>query len=309
MGLIKKLKGSYMFTHMEVGKYTKRRTNNTPDAKGFGQHGNEFIDEFDRAAEELRQEEEELARQRHKQRMDRQNSSATLGSRPANGLMSPGAPPQVQRFQSTIELSSGVMSPPATLSRATTAVSTPQASPFDDISASSFPTNRPLPRARPRGARTARSAADMQSVYFAPGRNIPASQQKQQQPANALKFDKMSASSMDYYVYTPTRQEISALPLEARRKGHRGVVAPENRLAAQIHKDELKTPEATSNPFIERRRRAEQRTAEGYDSASPFDDPLVGSGRGGIDPDQPRKYLNTPVYANQAGSYGLDLLA
>ncbi|KAJ2365784.1 hypothetical protein H4S02_010610, partial [Coemansia sp. RSA 2611] len=149
MGLIKKIKNSYVFTQLEVGKYTKRRNgNNTARDQNTETHGtirpggSEFIGAFDQAAEEVRR--EQLSA-----------SAETIRSVPS-----------IPRFKSTVDLSAtqrAHQSGPLAYaeSRGTTAVSTPQTSPFSDT-ADSFD-GQPLPRARPKGARAARSTMDMQS--------------------------------------------------------------------------------------------------------------------------------------------------
>ncbi|KAJ1957916.1 hypothetical protein GGI12_004882 [Dipsacomyces acuminosporus] len=134
-------------------------------------------------------------------------------------------------------------------------------------------------------------------------------------------FDKNSASSMDYYVFAPNRRDLSAMPLDLKKKQRGGVVAADRQNAQALHKSEIKEeangpPSASlspTNPFVVRRKKAQQMVEQGWNSTSPFSDPIVGSGRGGIDPDDPRKHLTTPVYATQADAYGrntgLDLLA
>ncbi|KAI9500881.1 hypothetical protein GGI25_005931 [Coemansia spiralis] len=233
MGLIKKIKGSYMFTQMEVGKYTKRRS---PGHKEMPARPSEFIFEFDES---------------------REHSIETLPR-------SQTQPMPLTHHQSSMELSNP-RSPSATVVES--------------------PTVRPRPTAR-----AARSTMDMQSVYFAPGRNVT--------------HDRTAASSVDYYVFTPSHGELKAMPLDKRRQ-HRGVVAPAR---GSVHQAEPEA-EKSNNPFVERRRAAQGLAVQGWGSSAPFDDPIVGSGRGGIDPNDPRKYLNTPLYANQAGAGGVDLLA
>ncbi|KAJ1661773.1 hypothetical protein IW140_006447 [Coemansia sp. RSA 1813] len=312
MGLIKKIKGSYVFTHMEVGKYTKRRAQ--------AQKGEvlsappvvrpaEFVSEFEYAAEEMQREEMQV--------------SAMQRSHTDSGIM-PGPRHNLPHCRSSIELSQrqrGSPSPSSTLSRATTAVGSTQspASPFAPTDAF-IDQQQPIPRPRPKGARGARSTVDMQSVYFAPGRNVSmTNQQKQRQsvyPGESVGgFDKHSASSVDYYVFTPSKREISSMPLDARRRQLRnGVVTYDQKPADSLHRSETvaetaSVPKSMNNPFVERRRKAHELNAQGWNSASPFDDPLIGSGRGGIDPNDPRKYLNTPLYASQTGAGGVDLLA
>ncbi|KAJ1896986.1 hypothetical protein LPJ66_003659 [Kickxella alabastrina] len=360
MGLMKKIKGSYMFTHMEVGKYTKRRGASTSresidvHATTTG-HGTiraattEFISEFDRAAEEAQREEQWQAEEqkwrqhRHEQKLRhaRANSIETLSTEHLEDAHSAAIrqqqkqkqkQPALSRYKSSMELSASqryqqippgassgslpyasVQSPQSGSSR-TTAVSTPQASPFEeDLGAFGA---EPVPRSRPRGARTARSNMDMQSVYFAPGRNVTMTNQQKQRVSiypmadEKPQFNKNSASSMDYYVFTPTRRDVSAMPLDSKRRT-RGVIAPEEMMAPELHQNEVdaEAERASKNPFVERRMKARVLVNEGWDSASPFTDPLIGSGRGGVDPNDPRKYLNTPMYANQAGTGGVDLLA
>ncbi|KAJ2378515.1 hypothetical protein IW150_000750 [Coemansia sp. RSA 2607] len=331
MGLIKKIKGSYMFTHMEVGKYTKRRLpasarDAPPSEMTVRAATTEFISEFDRAAAEAQREQQWQAdeaekRQRRQQaREARTNSSETLPVEPLTEQHLRAAP-VLGRYKSSVELSlaqrerQGALPYTGQPSPASTAVSTPSASPFS-ATADTFEAEQPIPRPRPKGARSARSTVDMQSVYFAPGRNVTMTNQQKQRasvyPAeNKPTFDKNSASSMDYYVFAPTRRDISSMPLDARRRA-RGVIAPEDKPAPELHAMETKAEAeraVSTNPFVERRKKAQVLVAEGWNSASPFTDPLVGSGRGGIDPNDPRKYLNTPMYANQAGSGGVDLLA
>ncbi|KAJ1720557.1 hypothetical protein LPJ53_004836 [Coemansia erecta] len=350
MGLIKKIKGSYMFTHMEVGKYTKRRSAAT--ARDGPQGGEmtvraattEFISEFDRAAEEAQREQqwradEEEKRQRRQQQQQQQhakqartNSVETLPVEHLEESHSRAVRQshQLGKYKSSMELSAAqrerqgtlpyaaLQSPQSASSPATTAVSTPSASPFNNT-ADTFGESeeQPIPRPRPKGARSARSAVDMQSVYFAPGRNVTMTNQQKQRVSmyptdnKPPTFDKNSASSMDYYVFAPTRRDLSTMPLDARRRA-RGMIAPEDKPAPVLHANETRAEAeraASTNPFVERRKKAQELVSEGWDSASPFTDPLVGSGRGGIDPNDPRKYLNTPMYANQAGSGGVDLLA
>ncbi|KAJ2866642.1 hypothetical protein GGI22_001233 [Coemansia erecta] len=309
MGLIKKIKGSYMFTHMEVGKYTKRRAQSQ---KGEAVSAPpvvrpaEFISEFDYAAQEMQLEKRKVMQRSH-------TDSNIVGSR--HGL---------PHCRSSIELTPmqrqrmGQSSPSSTLSRATTAVAStqsPAASPFAPTDA--FIDQQPAPRPRPKGtARGARSTADMQSVYFAPGRNISmTNQQKQRQSVypgekDIAGFDKHSASSVDYYVFTPSKRDMASMPLDARRRQLRGgVVTYDHNPPESLHRSETMAEAGTNNPFVERRRMAHELNAQGWNSATPFDDPIVGSGRGGINPNDPRKYLNTPLYASQTGAGGVDLLA
>ncbi|KAJ2005758.1 hypothetical protein GGI04_002125 [Coemansia thaxteri] len=260
MGLIKKIKNSYVFTQFEVGKYTKRRNGgggsggSSSGSKGPGTPrsagGSEFISAFDEVADEIQA----------------SSSVSTLGRGD-----------RVQRAGSSAELAVGYTS------TASTAASTPQASPFEGGGGV---------RARPAGARAARSTMDMQSVYFAPGRNVAAASAKRQSvyPGEVPRFDKQSASSVDYYVFTPTRRDLAALPLDARRRTTRGVVAPDEKPSPDLHRDDF----ASTNPFVERRRKAH------VAAASP---PVPASAV------PARKYLTTPVYANQSGTTGLDLLA
>ncbi|KAI9482297.1 hypothetical protein LPJ78_002353 [Coemansia sp. RSA 989] len=303
MGILKRIKNSYVFTHMEVGKYTKRRAPSQPTEIGIIRAApTEYFDEFDRAASELRA--EQIAEARQRSARNASNSAETLGDSGTRHM---------SRARSSMDLTA------AQRERLSgrTAVSSPRAingspvSPPDSASA-----GEAVPRPRPRPARTARSNADMQSVYFAPGRNVKMTNQQKQRmsmyPADTEMpaFDKNSASSTDYYVFTPSvrQQPSQPMPLDIRRKQMRGMIAPEPHSASELHRaEELREQE--TNPFVERRRKAHKMAVEGWDSAAPFDDPLIGSGRGGIDPNHPRKHLNTPVYANQAGSSGLDLLA
>ncbi|KAJ2843730.1 hypothetical protein J3B02_005180 [Coemansia erecta] len=361
MGLIKKIKGSYMFTQFEVGKYTKRRSPSSARDSSM-QAGEmrirpantEFISEFDRAAEEARQEQQWQQRQQQKRDEEerrqrglrpgqpRTNSVETLPvsrleeAHSAAVRQQQRQQSQLGKYKSSMELSASqrdrqqvgtsggtlpyaaLQSPQSSTSQATTAASTPGASPFSG-SADQFGTDdQPVPRPRPKGARGARSTMDMQSVYFAPGRNVTMTNQQKQRmsvyPSAADKpmFDKNSASSVDYYVFSPTKQDFLSMPLDARRRA-RGVVAPEEKPADALHASETRAEAeraaGSSNPFVERRKKAQVMASEGWGSASPFTDPLVGSGRGGVDHSDPRKYLNTPLYANQAGSGGVDLLA
>ncbi|KAJ1800151.1 hypothetical protein LPJ56_006538 [Coemansia sp. RSA 2599] len=360
MGLIKKIKGSYMFTQFEVGKYTKRRSPSS--ARDMGMQAGEmtirpatteFISEFDRAADEALQEqrwqqqEEERRQRRLRPGQPRTNSIETL---PADKLEEAhGAAvrqrqrqqSQLGKYKSSMELSAtqrerqqqqqagangilpyaALQSPDSSSSQATTAVSTPDASPFGGSADQFGSGDQPIARPRPKGARSARSNMDMQSVYFAPGRNVTMTNQQKQRmsvyPTAASTgdgkpvFDKNSASSVDYYVFSPNKRDLSSMPLDARRRA-RGVVAPEEKPADALHASEAKAEAeraASTNPFVERRKKAQALASEGWVSESPFTDPLVGSGRGGVDPSDPRKYLNTPLYANQAGSGGVDLLA
>ncbi|KAJ2488511.1 hypothetical protein IWW37_004741 [Coemansia sp. RSA 2050] len=301
MGLIKKIKNSYVFTQLEVGKYTKRRngSNNAARDQSSETHGtiraggSEFISAFDQAADEVRR--EQLSA-----------SAETIKSVPS-----------IPRFKSTVELSATQRTHqtgplPYAESRGTTAVSTPQTSPFSDT-ADAFD-EQPLPRARPKGARAARSTMDMQSVYFAPGRNVSMTNQQKQRlsvySTDVPRFDKNSASSMDYYVFTPTRREVAQMPLDARRRT-RGHVAPDEAPSPSLHHEPEGLP---TNPFVERRKKAQLMAKspvserwEDHGPSSPFADQSGGSGMA----DEPRRYLNTPVYASQSGRSpnGLDLLA
>ncbi|KAJ1845447.1 hypothetical protein LPJ70_002495 [Coemansia sp. RSA 2708] len=283
MGILRRIKNSYVFTQLEVGKYTKRRT--SANQAELGVVRAVYEDEFDRAANELRA--EQLAEE-HRKRSAQSAETLAVGS--AHG---------VARVRSSMDLTA------AQRQRldGRTAVSTPATSP-DAYEV----------RARPRPTRTARSNADMQSVYFAPGRNVSmTNQQKQRQsvyPTEELpSFDKNSASSTDYYVYAPSARQRAQTPLDARRRQMRGQIRAQPLSAGELHRSEELAEPQTTNPFVERRRKAHKMVEQGWNSAAPFDDPLVGSGRGGIDPNHPRKHLNTPVYANQAGTVGLDLLA
>ncbi|KAJ1927812.1 hypothetical protein EC988_010208, partial [Linderina pennispora] len=136
-------------------------------------------------------------------------------------------------------------------SQATTAVSSP---PTPTSEHSEFP----VPRPRPKPARAARSAVDMQSVYFAPGRNIKtpnAAAGSSLYPSDKPQFDKNSASSMDYYVFTPTRRDAAAtMPLDERKR-HRAQVKADQATSA-LHKHELAAEAsapaslpANTNPF------------------------------------------------------------
>ncbi|KAJ2076864.1 hypothetical protein H4R24_005459 [Coemansia sp. RSA 988] len=131
-------------------------------------------------------------------------------------------------------------------------------------------------------------------------------------------FDKNSASSMDYYVFTPSSNELGGVTLENRRKHMRGIVAPENRMAPEVHRQEVRmeTENVSTNPFVERRRRAsptpnaeQEWMTQTLNGAFLPNTTGYDGGSGGIDPNHPRKHLNSPVYANQAGTNGLDLLA
>ncbi|KAJ2860132.1 hypothetical protein GGH94_005708 [Coemansia aciculifera] len=297
MGLIKKIKNSYVFTQFEVGKYTKRRNgSNTARDQSTEAHGtvraspgNEFISAFDQAADEVRR--EQLS-----------GSAETIG-----------AAPSIQRFKSSVELSATQRAQAGPLayaeSRGSTAVSTPQASPFSDT-ADNFD-GQPLPRARPKGARAARSTMDMQSVYFAPGRNVSMTNQQKQRlsvyATDVPRFDKNSASSMDYYVFTPTRREVAQMPLDAKRRT-RGLVAPDEAPSPSLHQEPEGLP---TNPFVERRKKAQQMarspTVERWESHGPSS-PFADQSSGGGSADEPRRYLNTPVYAS-GSTKGLDLLA
>ncbi|KAJ2721605.1 hypothetical protein GGI07_003842 [Coemansia sp. Benny D115] len=342
MGLIKKIKGSYMFTQLEVGKYTKRRGNTAArdasaetTAPGMVRAATtEFVSEFDRAAEEAQRERQWQQREAEKRRQRHAaGSNETLPVAPLDHSTVPSRQ-VLGRHRSSMELSASqrdrytqsgtlpyaaLQSPQSAGSQTTTVASTPDGSPFT-ATADSFGTDQPIPRPRPRGARGARSTVDMQSVYFAPGRNVTMTNQQKQRMSvypvaeDKPSFDKNSASSTDYYVFTPARRDVARMPLDARRKT-RALVAPEENSGSALHEREVQAEAdraaavAATNPFVERRRKAHVLANEGWNSASPFDDPLVGSGRGGIDPNDPRKHLNTPMYANQAGSGGLDLLA
>ncbi|KAJ2825680.1 hypothetical protein FBU31_003647 [Coemansia sp. 'formosensis'] len=154
---------------------------------------------------------------------------------------------------------------------------------------------------------------DMQSVYFAPGRNVSMTNQQKQRlsvyPADVPRFDKNSASSMDYYVFTPTRREVSQLPFDAKRRT-RVLVAPDESPSPSLHQEPEGLP---TNPFVERRKKAQQvaksPTSERWESPGPSS-PFADQPGSGGSADEPRRYLNTPVYAGQGGgSTGLDLLA
>ncbi|KAJ2744786.1 hypothetical protein GGI20_002679 [Coemansia sp. BCRC 34301] len=305
MGLIKKIKNSYVFTQLEVGKYTKRRNASNP-ARDHGPEnsggvvraattgGSEFISAFDHVDDK------------------HGRSAETIGP--------------IQRFKSTVELSAtqraqqaGAKSPLGYAeSRVTTAVSTPQASPFSDGAADGFGSSaEPIPRVRPKGARAARSTIDMQSVYFAPGRNVSMTNQQKQRlsmyPSDAEsppRFDKNSASSMDYYVFTPTRREITQLPFDAKRRTTRGIVAPDKSPSPSLHQEDTA---ASTNPFVERRKKAQlarsPTSLQHWDCHSPT--PPFADKFPSISDDEPRRYLNTPVYGSRTGvsTAGLDLLA
>ncbi|KAJ1728959.1 hypothetical protein LPJ72_005220 [Coemansia sp. Benny D160-2] len=329
MGLMKKIKGSYVFTHMEVGKYTKRRNQalKSEPATAAGTRAPEFVSEFEYAANEMRREE-----------MQRSHTDGGYGFSTAGRHTLP-------HCRSSIDLSAAQRqqaaqgSPTSTLSRATTAVASAP-SPAFAATDSFVDQSVPVPRPRPKGARAARSTVDMQSVYFAPGRNVSmTNQQKQRQSvypnanATVAAFDKHSASSVDYYVFSPSKREMASMPLDARRRQLRGVVAYDKALPDSLHRAETvaettagavsapasgavspsaataNSSSSSNNPFVVRRKKAHELAVQGWNSASPFDDPLVGSGRGGIDPNDPRKYLNTPLYASQTGAGGVDLLA
>ncbi|KAJ2829723.1 hypothetical protein IWW50_000689 [Coemansia erecta] len=289
MGIFKRIKNSYVFTQLEVGKYTKRRTSANGAEIGTIRAGTvSSVDEFDRAGAELQA--EQLAEERAR---STSRSAETLAGR------------HVGRVRSSMDLTAAARERLG----GRTAVSTPQTSPTP----ASFDAEV-RPRPRPRPARTARSTAEMQSVYFAPGRNVTMTNQQKQRmstyPKDSLpSFDKNSASSTDYYVFAPTARQMSTAPLDARRRQMRGVVGPEEDRDPHRREELSEIHAQSTNPFVERRRNAHKMVEQGWNSSSPFDDPLVGSGRGGIDPNHPRKHLNTPVYANQAGSMGLDLLA
>ncbi|PIA12586.1 hypothetical protein COEREDRAFT_84025 [Coemansia reversa NRRL 1564] len=309
MGILKRIKGSYMFTQMEVGKYTKRRTTNQgsnspemvvrPVTTGF-------VSEFDRAADELRAEqmiEQQRRRQKQLTGMENSQSSETLSN-----------DRQIGRVRSSMDLTSAQRE----RMDGRTAVSTPQS----PESNGNFETVRPRPR--PNG-RSARSNADMQSVYFAPGRNITTTNQRYQRMSvypsesspslDTQTFDKNSASSTDYYVFTPSNNELSGVALENRRKHIRGIVAPEKRSASQVHRDEERkeAENPSTNPFVERRRRRKASPSADQEwKTLPLNStflPDTPEYDGAIDPNHPRKHLNTPVYANQTGTNGLDLLA
>ncbi|KAJ2884568.1 hypothetical protein IWW38_005413 [Coemansia aciculifera] len=319
MGLIKKIKNSYVFTQLEVGKYTKRRTASNPArdhsgptessggvvraAQAAGPSSSEFISAFSDQAHGA-------------------DSSDTINF--STSTISNA--PTMQRFRSTAELSSaqrkaqqGPMSPPLSYadSRGTTAVSTPNsaASSADDAFSGV------VPRPRPQGARAARSTVDMQSVYFAPGRNVSMTNQQKQRlsmypaagaEATSPHFDKNSASSMDYYVFTPTRREIAQLPFDAKRRTNRGRVAPDESPSPSLHQEQ---EPVETNPFVERRKRAHQMSLSPTSPTTPT--PPASQKRWDCrESDEPRRYLNTPVYADQAGgrsggglAKGLDLLA
>ncbi|KAI8318591.1 hypothetical protein GQ54DRAFT_77252 [Martensiomyces pterosporus] len=389
MGLMKKIKNSYLATHMEVGKYTKRRANGSSSARDFPSNdadyavtgtvrpvAGEFISEFDQAADDLRREQERAARMQPPSMARRTATEPQWSTRGAETLDDSSIVDsrgrtlqhkrtdnfrQLSHYKSSIDVASssrsrsqrreemlaGASSPGSVLpfagasasslsaSQTTTAVSTPGSSPFGDSSNDFGATTEqpaPVPRARPKGARAGRSAINTQSVYFAPGRNITVPNQVVGAVAGSTlspgerrpQFDKNSASSMDYYVFTPTRRDLSSMPLDMKKK-HRGMVAPDSQLAKSLHRNEVReeanspvspmSPVNANNPFVARQKKAQQMVDQGWNSTSPFEDPVVGSGRGGINPDEPRKYLTTPVYANQAGgttfgpNAGVDLLA
>ncbi|KAJ2807451.1 hypothetical protein H4R20_001288 [Coemansia guatemalensis] len=325
MGILKRIKGSYMFTQLEVGKYTKRRTsnqqsNNSPNEMVVRPVTTGFVSEFDRAADELRAEqmaEQQQKQQRRRQKQLQQSAGMDTSSYSSETLANDR---QMGRVRSSMDLTATQRERLG----GRTAVSTPQS----PESNGGFESVRPRPRPRPT-ARSARSNADMQSVYFAPGRNVTTTNQRHQRmsmyPSESSPslipppaFDKNSASSTDYYVFTPSSNELSGVALENRRKHMRGIVAPEKRTAPEVHRHEarMEAEQVSTNPFVERRRRASPTTPAAVEQewttqplSSAFLPDAAGYNGGGIDPNHPRKHLNSPVYANQAGSNGLDLLA
>ncbi|KAJ1857725.1 hypothetical protein GGH12_000669 [Coemansia sp. RSA 1822] len=323
MGILKRIKNSYVFTQLEVGKYTKRRVSAQND--GVRAATTEQLDEFDRAAAELRAEQMADAERVRRGMRSTSQSVETLAARGVARVRSSMdlTATQRERLGGRTAVSTpnpSVWSPSSSELRSPSSSSGPRSptnsgprSPASDSymrspTSDSYGSVQP----RPRPARTGRGATEMQSVYFAPGRNVTTTnQQKQRQsvyPTEVPTFDKNSASSTDYYVYAPTSRQMASAPLDARRRELRGIIGPEPH--GDMHRrEELNEVNGSTNPFVERRRKAQKMVVEGWGSATPFDDPLVGSGRGGIDPNHPRKYLHTPVYANQTGSAGLDLLA
>ncbi|KAJ2162793.1 hypothetical protein GGF46_000356 [Coemansia sp. RSA 552] len=307
MGLLKRIKNSYVFTQLEVGKYTRRRTSGQHEAAvGVVRPAmsEEFISEFDRAAEELRAEQDAEER---RQQQQQSYSADTLAMR------------AVGRVRSSMDLTAAQrerLDKRGDGSSPRTAVASPQ-------TASPSPSDAGLPgtvRARPRPTRAARSQADIQSVYFAPGRNVTmTNQQRQRMSVYASEeplpsFDKNSASSTDYYVYAPTANQMAQVPLDQRRRQLRGLVQPEPRMAPEMHRDEVQAEcerLPTTNPFVQRSQQKSRSPAmpQAWDCHTPFSDTPAASAFGVIDPNHPRKHLNTPVYANQTGSSGLDLLA
>ncbi|KAJ2539076.1 hypothetical protein IWW35_006093 [Coemansia sp. RSA 1878] len=323
MGILTRIKNSYVFTQLEVGKYTKRRASGQND--GVRAATTEQLDEFDRAAAELRAEQMADAERVRRGMRSTSQSVETLAARGVARVRSSMDLTATQRERlggrtavSTPNPSvwspnsSEMRSPSSSSGQWSPTNSGPRSPASDSFMRSPTSDSYGSVQPRPRPARANRGAADMQSVYFAPGRNVTTTnQQKQRQsvyPTEVPTFDKNSASSTDYYVYAPTSRQMATAPLDSRRRELRGIVGPEQH--GDLHRrEELNEVNGSTNPFVERRRKAQKMAVEGWGSATPFDDPLVGSGRGGIDPNHPRKYLHTPVYANQAGSAGLDLLA
>ncbi|KAJ2344222.1 hypothetical protein GGF43_005500, partial [Coemansia sp. RSA 2618] len=254
MGIFKRIKNSYVFTQLEVGKYTKRRTSANGAEIGTIRAGTvSSVDEFDRAGAELQA--EQLAEERAR---STSRSAETLAGR------------HVGRVRSSMDLTAAARERLG----GRTAVSTPQTSPTP----ASFDAEV---RPRPRPARTARSTAEMQSVYFAPGRNVTMTNQQKQRmstyPKDSLpSFDKNSASSTDYYVFAPTTRQMSTAPLDARRRQMRGVVGPEEDRDPHRREELSEIHAQSTNPFVERRRNAHKMVEQGWNSSSPFDDPLVG---------------------------------
>ncbi|KAJ2805927.1 hypothetical protein H4R21_001075 [Coemansia helicoidea] len=303
MGILKRIKGSYVFTQLEVGKYTRRRgaARRSDSGAETPRTAPDFVSEFDRAAEEELYEAqlaaaEDERRQRAPRTAETSCSAETLAGRPAT------------QVRSSVDLTAAQRERLGGL----TAVSTPLSSPRPSLQPASgdaavFDTARP----RPHAARAARSTVDMQSVYFAPGHNVTLTnrqQQKQQQmadgwaPSSSVSaIDRSSASSTDYYLFSPSPRETSHAPLTARRQQLRGVVRADTLAGADLHRQCLDEPAApprsSTNPFAARRRGA----ARPPPHAGLFDD-----GADDLDPYHSRRYLNTPVYADIHGS---DLLA
>ncbi|KAJ2708869.1 hypothetical protein H4R19_004536 [Coemansia spiralis] len=313
MGILKRIKGSYVFTHLEVGKYTRRR--GAPRrGDGTAADGSEtprtapvFVSEFDRAAEEELYEAQLAAAAAESERQQQvphtattSYSAETLAARPAT------------QVQSSVDLTAAQRERLGGL----TAVSTPQSSPRPSPHPASPDTAAfDTPQPRPRPTRVARSTVDIQSVYFAPGRNVTlTNRQRQQQMAEGSSqssssspvpaFNKGSASSTDYYLFSPSPREVSQAPLEARRLQLRGIVRADTHTGADLHRhcvDELPVASVRSitNPSVARR--------QGAPLLPPPHAGLFDDGVGGIDPKHPRKYLNTPIYTDAHG--GSDLLA
>ncbi|KAJ1725910.1 hypothetical protein LPJ61_005557 [Coemansia biformis] len=315
MGIMKRIKGSYVFTQLEVGKYTRRR-GAVPRGDGgsaeVARAAPNFVSEFDRVAEEELYEAQiaAAAEERRQQQVLRaattSYSAETLATRPAT------------QVRSSVDLTAAQRERLGGL----TAVSTPQTSPQPSPQPSSadvaaYCTARP----RPRAARTARSTVDIQSVYFAPGRNITVTnQQRQQMAADGPQsspvpaFNKGSASSTDYYLFSPSPREAAQVPLTARRQNLRGVVLADTG-AADLHRQCVDAPvlpaapDASTNPFVARRRTVRSDWRPVNTPPPPPPHAVLFSDVGGIDPNHPRKHLNTPIYAGVHATDGVDLLA